>query len=802
MPKTRIVIGPFRRRAFAEALASSLDRDPWITVRNLDSEDDVSRLLDSSEPLVILLEQRGNDGWRRFLPKSENVSVILIEEEGQGDIQVSLRNVETSRLRSAIGILAETPHPKVISFDGDAPLVVRPIRDGDRSGLAWVVSWLDAAFVRTLQGYAAARPESADMPWMQDLTYLIRSFSRGETITAQVEEDRFQSLVDAPMWQLRLFRTFRLAPEELKLLCLAAAPDLDQRYGQAIGLLQNNYAENRPNSSTLAMFFSDDHIGADVDAMMAERRSFSRLRMIRRDADGAASGLRVSRPILELMQGVRRWSGPDWWLQTTALDADAELETRVAQVFGTKSPPIIVSGSGAGFVASEMAAAAIASAGPVLRVDCAKIRTPVAERLTEWALVARIHRATLLIEGIAALKPEEQDTLFSTEFEGLLHGRIYVGSKSHPRSGSGPATTYLPVSKPSPGLTAARWKSAMQANSLDVPQALCERLAGTLRLLPDDISGVAQMAADSVQLAPDRKADDAVLTAARNLAVRGAPETVRLPPCIFEWDDIILPGAIKTLVKSIPEHVRFGPKVLDQWDFASRLPYGRGIGAMFSGPSGTGKTMCAQVIAASLGVELMQVEIARCVSKYIGETEKNIDRCFEAAEAASAVLLFDEADALFGKRTEIKDAHDRHANVEVAYLLQRIEAYEGLVLLTTNLKSNIDAAFLRRLRFVVDFPMPDAADRARIWDLAIPKAAKCAADVDNAFLARRLPLSGGSIQSIAVNAAFNAAAEGTGEIHMRHIMAATRAELIKMGMLSAERELPEPQAQACEGVSS
>ena len=188
----------------------------------------------------------------------------------------------------------------------------------------------------------------------------------------------------------------------------------------------------------------------------------------------------------------------------------------------------------------------------------------------------------------------------------------------------------------------------------------------------------------------------------------------------------------------------------------------------------------------------MQVELSRCVSKYIGETEKNIDQCFAAAEAASAVVLFDEADALFGKRTEIKDAHDRHANVEVAYLLQRIEAFEGLVILTTNLKTNIDTAFLRRLRFVVDFPMPDEQDRAEIWKKAIPPEAPRDPDVDVVFLARRLELSGGSIQQIAVNAAFAAAAERS-VIGMRHIMAATRRELHKMGMFTAESALPDPE---------
>ena len=297
------------------------------------------------------------------------------------------------------------------------------------------------------------------------------------------------------------------------------------------------------------------------------------------------------------------------------------------------------------------------------------------------------------------------------------------------------------------------------------------------------------MAAGRRRLGSDATDEELILNAARAVAARHAPETVRRPPAIFGWNDIVLSETVRQQVASIPDHVRHSAQVLDDWGFASRLPYGRGVGALFSGPSGTGKTMCAQVIARALGVELMQVELSRCVSKYIGETEKNIDACFAAAEAASAVLLFDEADALFGKRTEIKDAHDRHANVEVAYLLQRIEAYEGLVILTTNLKNNIDTAFLRRLRFCIDFTMPAEAERERIWQVAIPDTAKCAEDVDTAFLARRLPLSGGSIQSIAVNAAFHAAAAGCEEIHMRHVMTATRAELIKNGMFSTEKSI-------------
>jgi vesicle-fusing ATPase len=202
---------------------------------------------------------------------------------------------------------------------------------------------------------------------------------------------------------------------------------------------------------------------------------------------------------------------------------------------------------------------------------------------------------------------------------------------------------------------------------------------------------------------------------------------------------------------------------------------------MFSGESGTGKTMAAEVLAGSLGLDLYRIDLAAVVSKYIGETEKNLSSVFDAAEASGAVLLFDEADALFGKRSEVRDSHDRYANLEVAYLLQRMEAYRGLAILTTNMRAHVDRAFLRRLRFVVQFPFPDAASRAAIWRRSFPAAAPVAGLEPDAMAA--MQLSGGSIRSIALSAAFAAADEGT-PITPAHVLRAARLEAAK-----AERTL-------------
>jgi SpoVK/Ycf46/Vps4 family AAA+-type ATPase len=213
----------------------------------------------------------------------------------------------------------------------------------------------------------------------------------------------------------------------------------------------------------------------------------------------------------------------------------------------------------------------------------------------------------------------------------------------------------------------------------------------------------------------------------------------------------------------------------------------QGLKVLFAGESGTGKTLAAQVIATDLGLDVFRVDLATVVSKYIGETERNLDRIFAAAEGSNAILFFDEADALFGKRSEVKDAHDRYANIEVAYLLQRMETYPGAVVLATNYRRNIDEAFLRRLDFAIDFPFPDAADRVHIWRRLLPDGAPVGADVDVDALASRFELAGGSIRNCSVAAAFMAADDG-GTIGMRHLVDAVAAEYRKMGRLTMDSE--------------
>jgi hypothetical protein len=252
------------------------------------------------------------------------------------------------------------------------------------------------------------------------------------------------------------------------------------------------------------------------------------------------------------------------------------------------------------------------------------------------------------------------------------------------------------------------------------------------------------------------------------------------------WDDLVLPELQRETLREIAAHVRHRAIVYEDWGFASKGLRGLGISALFAGASGTGKTMAAEVLASELRLDLYRIDLSAVVSKYIGETEKNLRRVFDAAEVGGAILLFDEADALFGKRSEVKDSHDRYANIEVSYLLQRMESYRGLAILTTNMKSALDSAFLRRIRFIVQFPFPDAAQRADIWRRIFPTNTPTQG-LDVAKLSR-LNVAGGHIRNIAMNAAF-LAADASEPVRMPHLLRAARSEYAKLEKPLTESEI-------------
>jgi MoxR-like ATPase len=329
------------------------------------------------------------------------------------------------------------------------------------------------------------------------------------------------------------------------------------------------------------------------------------------------------------------------------------------------------------------------------------------------------------------------------------------------------------VELPPPDLRARR--TAWTAILTGAP-ALAHELAGRFRLTPGQIRAVAADVARVTQTAlPTR---DDWYSACRRASGQGLATVAEKLTPIHGWDDLVLDEHSRGTLLALRDQVVHRERVLDDWGLGTRIAGSRGLSALFAGPPGTGKTMAAAVVAADLGLDLYRVDLSRVVSKYIGETEKNLSRIFAEAHEANAVLLFDEADALFGKRTDVSDAHDRYANIEVSYLLQRMEHYEGITILASNLRHNMDEAFLRRLRFIVDFPFPEPAQRLLIWRAHLRAGAPLAADLDLPLLADRLAVSGGTIRNVVLSASFLAAAEDTA-VGMDQLLRAARRELAK-----------------------
>jgi SpoVK/Ycf46/Vps4 family AAA+-type ATPase len=260
----------------------------------------------------------------------------------------------------------------------------------------------------------------------------------------------------------------------------------------------------------------------------------------------------------------------------------------------------------------------------------------------------------------------------------------------------------------------------------------------------------------------------------------------KIEPKYF-WNDIVLPADQLSQLREICNQYKYQHVVYGEWGFGQKLSLGKGLNVLFSGHPGTGKTMAAEVIASELHLDLYKIDLSQVVSKYIGETEKNLNRIFREAQASSSILFFDEADALFGRRTEVKDSHDRYANIEVSYLLQKMEEYDGIAILATNLRQNMDEAFLRRLQVIIEFPFPDEEYRRLIWKVVFPEEAPVASDVDFELLARAVRLAGGNIKSIGLAAAFYAASDGR-VIRQQHLVRAARREFQKLGRNWNERD--------------
>ena len=329
------------------------------------------------------------------------------------------------------------------------------------------------------------------------------------------------------------------------------------------------------------------------------------------------------------------------------------------------------------------------------------------------------------------------------------------------------------VNKPTPEEQEQLWTDVLQGQTNDLPQRLAEQFSFS----QNEINRLAKIALDRTAENNPLLNDD-LWQACRIAARAGMEQLAQRIDAKADWDQLVLPPAQNALLHQITDQVAYRNRVYEDWGFREQMNRGLGINALFAGESGTGKTMAAEVIANELKLDLFRIDISAVVSKYIGETEKNLRKLFDAAEDSGAILFFDEADALFGKRSEVKDSHDRYANIEINYLLQRMESYRGLAILATNMKSALDKAFVRRLRFIVDFPFPDVEQRKEIWGKVFPSNTPIDDSLDLSRLAK-FNLTGGNIHNVALNAAFLAAQEN-GAITMPLLLNATRTEFKKL----------------------
>jgi hypothetical protein len=581
-------------------------------------------------------------------------------------------------------------------------------------------------------------------------------------------------------------RALELSPFERDVLVMCAAVELDGTFAAACAAAHGDPSRAYPTFGLALAALPGAHWSA-----LTPDAALRRWRLVELDPAGTLTSawLRIDEAVLHFLAGVfcvdERLGG-----LVEPVPAPDELplsqQAVAAQIQGlwsddTSPPPGVH--VAAGYPSAARAVVAAASAGCGLAV-CALRAADVPAAPSDREALARLwERQALLGRSALLIESERGDSAETARLATALAARI--GSPVALAGGEPPpsAHAFVRIDVPAPTVSEREllWRRALEPLELD---GEVERVAGQFDLGADAIRAAGAEARG--RLAGGAPPDEALWDAGR---VQARPRLDHLAQRIEPaagWSDLVLPERELRTLGELALHVRHRVLVQERWGFAAKSGRGLGVSALFAGPSGTGKTMAAEVLARDLRLDLYRIDLSAVVSKYIGETEKNLAQVFAAAEEGGAILLFDEADALFGKRSEVRDSHDRYANIEVGYLLQRMEAYRGLAILTSNLKGSLDPAFLRRLRFVVQFPRPDAAARREIWLGVFPEQTPLDR-LDPGALAR-LDVTGGAIRNIALRGAFLAADEGA-PVGMAHLAEAARSECAKLERPIAEPEL-------------
>lgn len=654
----------------------------------------------------------------------------------------------------------------------------------------------------------------------EDSSSLHQLASLEEQIRAVRRENR-EFLTQRPDAPLSLMNArFRLSPFECDVFLIALAPDLDLRYQILYAYVQNDVTRKGATVDLiLKLLCSRREEQWSFRQVFSERSTLfcnGLLQFAEETPEPARSllarSVKVSEQIVPFLLGQERHPSAPSCL--TCVEPRSGIEQLVLpEAMRTKLKAVAPLVRDGGFIfiegregsgKFEAAAAICAELGrPIVSCD---LNHPDADRITSGLSLRReclLSNAGLYLKWNAGFAASEKQ-VWQLQLIKNLEAQpfpIFVGSEPAKVQGSGalilprlaPAF-HLELDVPETLVRSALWRQELNGSSA-TPAVDNEInvLAGKFRFTPGQIRDVVREAYNLARLRGPRGSyptTEDLYAAARS---HGSPALQRLAQkveLLFGWNDLVLPETVLQQLQEVATSVRLRHIVHSEWCFDSKVGKNAGASVLFSGLSGTGKTMAASVLARELNLDLYKIDLSGVVSKYVGETEKNLSRIFDEAEYSSAILFFDEADALFGKRSEVKDAHDRYANIEVAFLLQRMEQFSGLAILATNISRNIDAAFARRMQHIVEFPFPDPPHRERIWRGVFPSQAPLAADVDFSFLARQFELSGGNIRNVAMAAAFLAAGNGR-VISMEHFTRAIGREYQKLGKLPSKAEFRE-----------
>jgi MoxR-like ATPase len=675
---------------------------------------------------------------------------------------------------------------------------------------------VDALFTRPL-----GAPHWSSAPHLPELAQLESLLAQRVGESTRRRDEALQQGTSARLWQL--MGRFQLTGFDLDVLLIGLAPELDVRYERLFAYLQDDVTRKRPSVDMalglLCPSLEERLAGRGRFAPGAPLRHQHLLHLFAEPSHAhptlLGSAFKVDERIV------------DWLLGSDA--PGAGLEGHVRRV-----PPR--SGSDAEPPSEELAALVGRLDSAAAEGAAVYLQGPsgVGKRAMAEALGSALGKPLVVLEGLSLESLSEtaaEDVVRLALREAVLSEAVlywHGADASLAGDGRGPGRKFLRALEEHPGLMLlggethweptealrARhfsrlelklpelrertrlWAAALARDPLEAgspsatPPAATEpeaeslvRFASRFRFTAGQIQAAATTAWELARArgAPRGQVSLADLSeACHRHSSRALASLARRVSSPHGWDDLVLPEAQLERLREICNHARYREKVFRHWGFERKLATGKGLNLLFTGAPGTGKTMAAGIMAGELGLELYQIDLASVVSKYIGETEKQLGRLFDEAERGGAVLFFDEADALFGKRSEVRDSHDRYANLETSYLLQRIDAYEGLVILASNFSRNLDEAFVRRFQFIVEFSNPEERERRLIWERIWPEGMPRAPDLDLGLMARRFELSGGHIRNIAVAAAFLAAAR-EGQVSMADLFHATRREYQKLG---------------------